>query len=107
MTYIPPAERVLSDPMEEIVRRALVAAGIRFHTDQGGGNPSGLDFVLPDLGIEIEVKRFHSPRIADQMARAENVVAIQGEVAVRWMASLLNRTMRPDAPADERGSEGL
>ncbi len=70
---------------------ALANAGIRFITDYGGSNPSGLDFHLPDDGIDIEVKRFHSPRIADQMARAENVIALQGEAAVRWFCERLQR----------------
>lgn len=77
-----------SDPMEAIVAQALDASGITYTRDLGGGNPSGLDFRLEN-GIEIEVKQFHSHRIADQMARAENVIAVQGEDAVRFFASLI------------------
>lgn len=80
----------ISDPMETLVAEALDRAGVPYVTDAGGGNPSGLDFRLPN-GVEIEVKRFHTPRIAEQMARAENVIAVQGEVAVRFLAELLRR----------------
>lgn len=73
------------DPMEAIVAQALTAAGIGYVRD--GSNPSNLDFRLDD-GVEIEVKRFHSPRIAEQMARAENVIAIQGREAVKHYAAL-------------------
>ncbi len=65
-------------------------------TEEGFGyvredeNPSHLDFLL-DNGIEIEVKRMHSDRIAAQMARAPNVIAAQGEEAVRFLASLLRK----------------
>ncbi len=76
------------DPMERIVAIALNDAGIDYVRDYGGENPSGLDFRLAN-GIEIEVKRFHSPRIADQMARAENVIAVQGKEAVEFFAGLL------------------
>lgn len=79
-----------SDPMERTIADALDAAGLAYVTDEGGGNPSGLDFRLQN-GVEIEVKRFHSPRIAEQMSRAENVIAIQGAEATRFFAALLHR----------------
>lgn len=75
--------------MERMVEYALIDAGIAFATDQHGGNPSRLDFRLIDYDVEIEVKRFHSPRVADQMARAENVIAVQGEAAVRFFCDAL------------------
>lgn len=78
----------MEDPMEAIIAQALTAAGVGFTRDLGGKNPSGLDFRL-DSGIEIEVKRFHSPRIADQMSRVENVIVLQGEQAIRHYASLI------------------
>lgn len=38
----------------------------------------------------IEVKRYHSPRITEQMSRTENVVAIQGWEAARVFAELIS-----------------
>lgn len=84
------------DPMEAIIAEALDEAKIAYVTDFGGNNPSGLDFSIPELGIEIEVKRFHSPRIAEQMSRADNVIALQGEQAVRLFASMLRDSARVD-----------
>lgn len=81
-------EAAIADPMERLIADALDYAGIAYATDVGGGNPSGLDFKL-DNGIEIEVKRFHSPRIADQMARAPNVIAVQGKEAVEYLAEMI------------------
>ena len=78
----------MSDPMEQIIAEALDAAGVSYSTDEGGGNPSGLDFRLHN-GIEIEVKQFHSDRIGAQMARADNVIAVQGRAAVEYFASLI------------------
>jgi hypothetical protein len=80
----------ISDPLERIVAEALDDAGIGYVTDAGGGNPSNLDFRLHN-GIEIEVKRFHTPRIAEQMSRAENVIVAQGEAAVLFLADLIAR----------------
>ncbi|RYG88418.1 MAG: hypothetical protein EON59_04530 [Alphaproteobacteria bacterium] len=80
------------DPMEAIIADALDAIGMAYVRDFGGGNPSGLDFLLTESGIEIEVKRLHSPRIAVQMSRAEHVIAIQGDKAVRFFAALLSRS---------------
>lgn len=79
----------MNDPMEAMVAAALDEAGIRYLTGEGGKNPSGLDFLLPDFGLEIEVKQFHSDRIAAQMARAENVIAVQGKDAVAFLCRLL------------------
>lgn len=76
--------------MEALVAQALTRAGIGYSRDEGGGNPSGLDFGLEN-GVQIEVKRFHTDRIAEQMSRAPDVVAVQGEGAVGFVAGLLNR----------------
>lgn len=80
------------DPLEALVAAALEAAGIRYLRDSGPvrkRNPSNLDFLLPDHGVEIEVKRYHSERIAEQMSRAPNVIALQGEPAVRFFCAAL------------------
>lgn len=78
----------LTDPLERTIAEALDFAGIGYETDLGGGNPSGLDFKLAN-GIEIEVKRFHSPRIAEQMSRVPNVIAVQGKEAVEYLAEMI------------------
>lgn len=89
--------------MERIIEEALLDADIRYETDQGGKNPSRLDFLLTDFGVEIEVRRFHSERTGDQMKRAPNVIVAQGEVAVRFLAEAIRTgqllTMIEDMPA--------
>jgi hypothetical protein len=78
------------DPIEQIMADALAAAGIRFiHDSDDKKATKALDFLLPDLGIFIEVKQFHSDRIAEQMSRAENVIAIQGRRAAEAFAEIL------------------
>jgi transcriptional regulator with XRE-family HTH domain len=79
------------DPMEQLVERALQRAGVEYETDQGGGTATGLDFYLPQHGVAIEVKRFHSDRIAEQMSRAPNVIALQGEPAIRLFCDAVER----------------
>lgn len=79
--------RLQPDPMEAVVSTALESAGIRF--ESGPSAPARLDFYLPDHDIYIEVKQMHSDRIAEQMSRAPNVIAIQGMQAARFFASLL------------------
>lgn len=81
----------MTDPMERRIAEALDKAGISYTTDFGGGNPSGLDFALPN-GVEIEVKQYHSPRISAQMAKADNVIVAQGREAVDFLASLIERS---------------
>ncbi|MDO7841055.1 helix-turn-helix domain-containing protein [Sphingomonas immobilis] len=78
-----------TDPMERLIEAALIDAGIRYETDQGGGTSHRLDFHLPDYDVAIEVKRMHSDRTGAQMARAPNVIVAQGEVAVRFLAAAI------------------
>ncbi len=77
------------DPMERIIEGALIEAGIRYTTDHGGGTEHRLDFHLPDHHVAIEVKRMHTPRIAEQMSRTPNVIVAQGEAAVRFLAAAI------------------
>lgn len=97
------------DPMEQLISDGLCAGAFRFTHESEKGSPNlALDFHLTDFGIHIEVKRFHSPRIADQMSRAPNVIAAQGEDAVRLLASLLaNARYRNRPHAALNDGEGL
>jgi hypothetical protein len=79
-----------SDPMEQMIEAALIGAGIDYLID--GDEGQSLDFLLPAYGVHIEVKRFHSARIAEQMARAPNVIAAQGKDAVELLAALIRRS---------------
>lgn len=75
-------------PLETQVAQALDGAGIAYTTPAQRRDPTGLDFRI-EGGIEIEVKRMPSPRIAAQMATAENVIALQGPVSVKFFVELL------------------
>jgi hypothetical protein len=80
----------VKDPMEEIVHQALHDAKVPFVAGDSN-NAARLDFYLPVQNLYIEVKQFHSPRIAEQMARSENVIVLQGRPAVEWFAEMINR----------------
>ena len=74
-------------PIEALVARSLREAGIAFVTEQDP-RAKHLDFYLLDDDIHIEVKAMHSDRIALQMARAPNVIAIQGPKAALFFNAL-------------------
>jgi hypothetical protein len=74
-------------PMEAMVRRSLKDAGITFV--EGDANAHRLDFDLPEFGLAIEVKRYHSERISEQMSRTPNVIVLQGEAAIRFFCEAL------------------
>lgn len=78
--------------MERIIERHLIAAETRYETEME--NEARLDFYLPDHGLYIEVKQFHSDRIADQMKRAPNVIAAQGRPAVKALGRALELYLR-------------
>lgn len=73
------------DPMEAMIRDALNELCIPFVEP----SLADLDFYLPTAGVHIEVKRFHSDRINEQMSRVQNVIVLQGVVAVRWFCANL------------------
>lgn len=84
---------VITDPVESIIARALDKLGIAYVHQLG---PAGLDFYLKDHDLHIEVKQFHTPRIAEQMGRADNVIAIQGVKAAQLFAKLItNQILTP------------
>lgn len=74
------------DPMEAATAEVLALAGVRYHREH---RESGLDFYLPDFDVYIEVKQFHSDRIAAQMSRRRNVIAIQGLGSLDALKKLL------------------
>lgn len=76
------------DPIEFIVRNALAMRGVDFVEEPHA--PNGLDFYLPESGVSIECKQFHSPRISEQMSRVPNVIAIQGKDAALAFYAMLN-----------------
>lgn len=88
----------IPDPMEKLIAEALDSVGIRYVRDAYGNGAVGLDFYLPDSNLHIEVKRFHSDRIADQITRAANVIVAQGEVAVWHLANLIRATEPANGP---------
>lgn len=79
-------------PMDRLIEQALIDAGIPYEVECAATRY--MDFRLPDLDVYIEVKSGHSPRIAEQMARADNVIAVQGEAACRLMADMIRRMAR-------------
>lgn len=81
-----------TDPMEMIIEKALLEIEEPYLTGHEVQNK--LDFYLPNYNVYIEVKRFHSDRIAAQTARAPNVIVAQGPQAVQMLADLL-RMSRP------------
>jgi hypothetical protein len=82
-------ERVITDPIEKIIADALDEAGIPYICGGDPGNEAGLDFFLPIARIYIECKAYDTPRTAGQMARAQNVIVVQGRGAADLFASML------------------
>lgn len=84
----------ISDPIEKMLAAAFDAAGIAYihESEDVAGLTKGLDFFLPGFETHVEVKQFHSPRIAKQMSRADNVIAIQGRGAAASFVAMLNWT---------------
>lgn len=75
-----------SDHLEKMLHNALIEAGIEaIHESEG----AILDFYLPEHDTYIEVKQYHSDRIAKQMAKADNILVLQGKTSVELFIKLL------------------
>ena len=73
---------------EAVIRDALKREGFKFTEETDPAN-AGLDFYLSNYDLAIEVKAMHSPRIAEQMSRHKNVIAVQGIGAAEFVAAML------------------
>jgi hypothetical protein len=73
-------------PLEQAAREALEYLEIPFET--GDQTEESLDFYLHENGVHLEIKQFHSPRIAEQTSRAANVIVLQGREAVKLFFGL-------------------
>lgn len=81
------------DPIEKIVADAMTRNKVRF-VEEPDPICKRLDFYLPDYDVYIEVKQFHAERIAEQMGRVDNIIAIQGEGAAKMFARILDLRSR-------------
>jgi hypothetical protein len=52
-----------------------------------------LDFFLPDFNVYIECKRYHTPRINDQIERATDIIVIQGTASLKFFDTLVSRSL--------------
>lgn len=98
--------RAKRDPMEGLVADALTRAGEAFLCEPA--TPAKLDFYLPRLDVHVEVKQFHSDRIAVQMGRVDDVIVAQGAKAVRLLAALIEGSIaRVQCDEGPKGLEPL
>lgn len=59
----------MTDPLEKKMAAILERSGIEFtRPERDRNDPTNLDFYLPAFDVYIEVKQFHSDRIARQLA---------------------------------------
>ncbi len=64
--------------LEKQMTDVLESNGIAFtRPERDQSDPAGLDFYLTDFKLYIEIKQFHTPRIAAQLAKVpEKITAI-------------------------------
>jgi hypothetical protein len=79
-----------ADFLEKAIGEKLMQKNIKFSHESQGIN-IGLDFYLYDYDIYIEIKQYHSDRIALQLSRQENVIVLQGKKSVAYFLKLLDK----------------
>jgi hypothetical protein len=81
------------DPLEEQFEALLRDRRIAFtRPERDAADPTTLDFLLPALRIYVEVKQFHTPRLANQLANVPadfTVITLTGRDAVASFEALM------------------
>lgn len=72
-----------SDELEKKIGDTLTECGIPFERKQR------LDFYIPSMRVYIEVKKYHTPRSQAQLESQENIILIQGKLAVEAFCNIL------------------
>lgn len=80
-----------SDHLEKRIAQSLDECGIEY-VHESENKEQILDFYLPFFDVYIEVKQFHSDRIAKQMSSKDNVIAVQGVKSVELLNIILFRS---------------
>jgi hypothetical protein len=77
-----------ADHLENKLAECLSEKGIDF-VHESENKSQGLDFYLPKLNVYIEVKQYHTPRIAKQMTYQNEIIVLQGSKAVDAFIKLI------------------
>lgn len=78
----------ITDDLELRVIDVLNRKQVEF-IHESKGNNQRLDFYLPDYDVYIEVKKFHTDRVLDQLNSQNNIILIQGEKSIRFIENIL------------------
>jgi hypothetical protein len=87
------------DPVERVLHDGFLRENIAF-VDERDPRACRLDFYLPDFGIHVECKQFHSPRTNEQMKRVKDIIVIQGVAAAEAFVKMMAGHSTSN-PADE------
>ena len=77
-----------ADHLEEHVARSLDECGIEF-IHESESKDQILDFYLPFFDVYIEVKQYYTSRTSTQLSTEDNVIVVQGRLAVQLLEMLL------------------
>ncbi len=78
------------DHLEKKIGETLQDCSIVF-THESEVPEKQLDFKLKTSGVQIEVKQYHSERIAKQLSQHESVIVLQGRKAVDFFCKQLEK----------------
>ena len=78
-----------ADDLERMVGEALYEAGIEFAHESEG---VFLDFWIPKWRAYIEVKKFHTDRISNQLTRHSDVILLMGRQSVIQFCNLIKQS---------------
>ena len=83
----------MTDPLEKAMAALLDEAGIPYvRPEIVRSDPTTLDFYLPTIDLYVELKQWHSPRLADQIAKvpvASDVMILIGRNSVDRLKKLI------------------
>lgn len=79
----------ITDDLEKRVAEILSRKGIKFTHESYKGIDQRLDFFLPEYDIYIEIKKFHTDRVLEQLKSQDNIILIQGIKSIEFLEKIL------------------
>jgi hypothetical protein len=85
----------MTDPLELKFEAWLIGQGVKYNRPERlHSDPTQLDFYLPDFDLYVEIKRFHTPRLTNQLAlvpSTSNAMVLMGNKAIDAFINLIQR----------------
>lgn len=77
-----------ADDLEERICKLLNFMNVDF-IHESENKEQGLDFYLPEHDVYIEVKKFNTDRVNNQLKSKDNIILLQGKKTIKFLEDMV------------------